>query len=93
KKQPPTLWKKLLRGRKKPPGLLPSAAFQRLVRSLLSSRGFSMQGPAVAALREGCEAQLVALLEDWRLCALHAKRTALQVADVKLARCLQGKRE
>ncbi|NXG60971.1 H3 protein, partial [Hemiprocne comata] len=64
-----------------------------LVRGLSGPRaGFGVQGAAVAALREGCEAHLLALLEDWGLCALHAKRAAVRIADVSLVRCLRLRR-
>ncbi|NXD88721.1 H3 protein, partial [Halcyon senegalensis] len=89
----PALWKKLRFPRKKPSQLLPAAAFRRLVRSFaLVQGGFGVQGVAVAALREACEAHLLALLEEWGLCALHAKRIAVRAADVNLVRCLRGNR-
>ncbi|NXL08231.1 H3 protein, partial [Mesembrinibis cayennensis] len=49
---------------------------------------FGLHGAAVAALREGCEVHLLALLEERGLCALHAKRSVVQTADVSLVRCL-----
>ncbi|NXW52772.1 H3 protein, partial [Nyctiprogne leucopyga] len=89
----PALWKKLRLSRKKPVELLPAAAFRALVRSVPVLRaGLGVDGAAVAALRGGCEAHLLALLEEWGLCALHAKRAVIQSADVKLVRCLRGKR-
>ncbi|NXL40818.1 H3 protein, partial [Glaucidium brasilianum] len=88
----PDLWQKLRVSRKKPFELLPSASFRELVRSFGAARkGFGVQGAAVAALREGCEAHLLLLLEEWGLCALHAKRSIIQTADVRLVRCLQKK--
>ncbi|NXF65112.1 H3 protein, partial [Ciccaba nigrolineata] len=87
------LWKKLRVSRKKPLELLPAASFCGLVRGFsVSRKGFGVHGAAVAALREGCEAHLLALLEEWGLCALHAKRAVVQIADVRLVRCLQERR-
>ncbi|NWI70097.1 H3 protein, partial [Todus mexicanus] len=89
----PPLWKKLRLPRKKNLELLPAAPFRRLLRSFaVVQGGFWVQGAAVAALREGCEAHLLALLEEWGLCALHAKRAAVRAADVNLVRCLRRKR-
>ncbi|NWQ92686.1 H3 protein, partial [Burhinus bistriatus] len=91
--RPPALWKKLRLSRKKNPKLLPDAFFRGLARGFsLIREGFGVHGAAVAALREGCEAHLLALLEEWGLCALHAKRSAVQTADVSLVRCLRVKR-
>ncbi|NXV53290.1 H3 protein, partial [Uria aalge] len=86
-----TLWKKL--SGKKNPQLLPVAFSRGLARRFSTSRaGFGAHGAAVAALREGCEAHLLALLEEWGLCALHAKRAAVRAADVNLVKCLRVKR-
>ncbi|NWH25470.1 H3 protein, partial [Grus americana] len=89
----PTLWQKLRLSRKKHLKLLPVASFCGLVRGFsVTWEGFGVQAAAVAALREGCEAHLLALLEEWGLCALHAKRSAVRTADVSLVRCLRVKR-
>ncbi|NWI22547.1 H3 protein, partial [Sula dactylatra] len=89
----PSLWEKLRHSRKKTLKLLPAASFRGLARSVSVHReGFGLQAGAAAALREGCEAQLLALLEEWGLCALHAKRSTVQTADVSLVRCLRVKR-
>ncbi|NXI68298.1 H31 protein, partial [Anseranas semipalmata] len=80
------LRKKLNFSRKRSLQLLPTASVRRLL------RGFGVHAAAVAALRAGCEAHLLALLEDWGLCARHAKRVAVEAADVRLVRCIQGKR-
>ncbi|KAF1553480.1 histone H3, partial [Eudyptes schlegeli] len=90
----PTLWKKLRLSRKKPRQLLPAASFCGLLLRgfALARRGFGVLPGAVAALREGCEAHLLALLEEWGLCALHAKRAAVRTADLSLLRCLRVKR-
>ncbi|NXV84554.1 H3 protein, partial [Calonectris borealis] len=89
----PAPWKKLRHSWKKTLKLLPAAFFRGLVRGFSIIReGFGVHGAAVVALREGCEVHLVALLEEWGLCALHAKRSAVQTADVNLVRCLRVKR-
>uniref|UniRef100_A0A8C3J0B6 Histone H3 n=1 Tax=Calidris pygmaea TaxID=425635 RepID=A0A8C3J0B6_9CHAR len=89
----PSLWEKLRLSRKKAPKLLPEASLAGLVRGLSPLRGgLGVRGAALAALREGCEAQLLALLEEWGLCALHAKRAAPRAADIRLVRCLRVKR-
>ncbi|XP_064329881.1 histone H3-like [Phalacrocorax carbo] len=92
-RRPPSLWEKLRRSPKPPLGLLPAASFRASVRSAAALReGFGVQAGAAAALREGCEAHLLALLEAWGLCALHAKRSVVRVADVSLVRSLRVKR-
>ncbi|NXK46494.1 H3 protein, partial [Chauna torquata] len=84
--QASTLRKKLRSSWKRSLWLFPLTS----IRGLL--RGFGVHAAAAAALRAGCEAHLLALLEDWGLCARHAKRVAVEAADVRLVRCLQGKR-
>ncbi|XP_071588891.1 histone H3-like [Heliangelus exortis] len=89
----PALWKKLRLRRKKASNLLPATSIRELLKRFSVPRvGFGVQGAAVAALREGCEAHLVDLLEEWGLCALHAGRAAVQTADVSLVRCIRMKR-
>ncbi|NXT30529.1 H3 protein, partial [Syrrhaptes paradoxus] len=84
----PSLWKKLRFSRKKTSQLLPEASFRELVRGCCGIReGFGVHAAAVAALREACEAHLLALLEEWGLCALHAKRSSIRSADVSLVKC------
>ncbi|XP_009986735.1 PREDICTED: histone H3-like [Tauraco erythrolophus] len=63
-----------------------------MFRALRVYMGLYGPAAAVAALREGCEAHLLALLEEWGLCALHAKRVAVRAADVSLVKCLRVKR-
>ncbi|XP_063998009.1 uncharacterized protein LOC135174606 [Pogoniulus pusillus] len=89
--RPPAPWKKLLRPPKKRSELLlPSAAIRGLLRGVCGLRAsVEVQGEAVAALRAGCEAQLLALFEDLRLCAGHAERVAVHAADLSLLRCLR----
>ncbi|NWX09745.1 H3 protein, partial [Caloenas nicobarica] len=90
----PGLWKKLRRLQKKPLKLLPAAFCRGLVQLFSDTwKGFQVHGAAVVALREACEVHLLALLEEWRLCALHAKRSTVQTSDVNLVRCLQVKRD
>ncbi|NXP12210.1 H3 protein, partial [Thinocorus orbignyianus] len=90
---PPALWRRLRLQQKKTLNSLPAASFSRLLRGFSPIReGFGVQGAAVGALREGCEAHLLALLEDWGLCALHAGRDTLQASDLSLVRCLRLKR-
>ncbi|NXP80735.1 H3 protein, partial [Ramphastos sulfuratus] len=88
---PPPTRKKLLRPRKKRSELLlPAAAIRGLLRDACGPReGLEVQGEAAAALRAGCEAQLLALFEDLGLCALHAKRISVHAADLNLVRCLR----
>ncbi|NXI48483.1 H3 protein, partial [Galbula dea] len=90
----PPLWQKLRLPRRKGLELLPAAPFRGLLRGfpLLQKEGFGVQEEAVEALREGCGVHLLLLLEEWGLCALHAKRAAVRAADVSLVRCLRGKR-
>ncbi|NXX48335.1 H3 protein, partial [Tricholaema leucomelas] len=89
--RPPALRKKVLRPPKKRSELLlPSAAIRGLLRGVCGLReSVEVKGEAVAALRAGCEAQLLALFEDLRLCAVHAKRIAVHAADLNLLRCLR----
>uniref|UniRef100_A0A8B9RZ53 Core Histone H2A/H2B/H3 domain-containing protein n=1 Tax=Accipiter nisus TaxID=211598 RepID=A0A8B9RZ53_9AVES len=91
--QAAALWKKLCLSQKKTLKLLPAGSFRGLVRGFsVIQKGFGVRGAAMAALQEGREARLLALLEEWGLCALRAKRSAVQTADVRLVRCLQVKR-
>ncbi|KAB1261124.1 Histone H2A type 1 [Camelus dromedarius] len=43
------------------------------------------------ALQEACEAYLVGLFEDTKLCAIHAKRVTIMPKDIQLARRIAGK--
>ena len=47
-------------------------------------------GAALEALQEAAEAYLVGLFNDANLCALHAKRVTLMVADIQLSRRIRG---
>ncbi|CAM4667358.1 unnamed protein product [Caretta caretta] len=75
--------------------LLPKRPFQRLSKVVFQSSGGSrlrVQSPTYLALQEATEAFLVQLCEDWKLCALHAKRVTVVSSDVHLVRCLRGGR-
>uniref|UniRef100_A0A674IRN9 Core Histone H2A/H2B/H3 domain-containing protein n=1 Tax=Terrapene triunguis TaxID=2587831 RepID=A0A674IRN9_9SAUR len=75
--------------------LLPKRSFQRLSKVVIQSSGGSrlrVQLPTYLALQEATEAYLVQLCEDWKLCALHAKRVTVASSDVHLVRCLRGAR-
>uniref|UniRef100_A0A8B9BBI6 Core Histone H2A/H2B/H3 domain-containing protein n=1 Tax=Anser brachyrhynchus TaxID=132585 RepID=A0A8B9BBI6_9AVES len=80
------LRKKLRFSRKRSFLRLPAAFLRRLL------GGFGIHAAALAALQVGCEVHLLALLEAWGLCARHAKRVAVEAADVRLVRCIQRKR-
>lgn len=72
--------------------------FQRLVREIFAKEegrrpvpgGYRIQSNALFALQEASEAYLVSLFEDVNLCALHAKRVTIMVADMQLARRIRG---
>jgi len=49
-----------------------------------------IQGTALLALQEASEAQLIGVLEDTNLCAIHAKRVTIMPKDVQLARRIRG---
>lgn len=93
-KSPPTslasrvaaLRKKLRFSRKRFFLRLPRAFIRRLLGE------FGLHVAAWAALQAGCEVYLLTLLENWGLCARHAKRVAVEAADVRLVRCIQRKR-
>ncbi|KAM6233290.1 uncharacterized protein LJ264_014502 [Porphyrio hochstetteri] len=86
------LWEKLRLSQRKPLKLFPAASIHVLVRSFPSTGRKWLGAGAAAALREGCEAHLLAVLEEWGLCALHAKRSVVRMADVSLVRCLRVRR-
>lgn len=72
--------------------LIKKLPFQRLVKQLSDQveKGKRWQSSAVQALQEAAEAALVDLFERTVLCAIHAGRTTIMVADMKLARRLGG---
>ncbi|NXG40196.1 H3 protein, partial [Dromaius novaehollandiae] len=92
-RQAAALRQKLRASSKRPPWLLPASSLQRLLRGVPGvQKGFGVQAAAVTALQAGCEVHLLALLQDWGQCALHAKRAVVRAADVKLVKCLRGDR-
>ena len=73
--------------------LISRAPFERLVREIIQDGMRSpmrVQGAAMQALQEACEAYLVGLFEDAHLCAIHAHRVGLQHRDLQLARRIRG---
>ncbi len=75
--------------------LIPRANFKRLVREIVQnlrrSNGaepFRVWKSAYFALQEAAEAYVVDCMEKVNLCAIHAKRTTVQVRDLKLAQTL-----
>ena len=74
--------------------LIKKAPFHRLVREISSEvcHKYRWQGTALLAMQEASEAFLVSVFEDANLCALHAKRVTLRVADIRLARRIRGDR-
>ncbi|EJF55494.1 hypothetical protein DICSQDRAFT_73735, partial [Dichomitus squalens LYAD-421 SS1] len=48
------------------------------------------QREAMDAVQEAAEVFLIELLEDAQICALHARRVTVRVADIQLARRLRG---
>ena len=74
--------------------LIRRAPFQRVVRDIAQDmkNDVRFRAKAIMALQEAAEAFLVQLFEDANLCAIHAKRTTLQMKDLILARriCHQG---
>uniref|UniRef100_A0AC35TNR5 Histone domain-containing protein n=1 Tax=Rhabditophanes sp. KR3021 TaxID=114890 RepID=A0AC35TNR5_9BILA len=70
--------------------LIPQLAFSRLVCEVTqeSTKDKRLAKRAVLALQEAAEAYLVALFEDNKLCATHAKRVTITPKDMRLAVCL-----
>ena len=60
--------------------------FQRLVREIAQTYSpyLRFQSGAVLALQEAAEAYLVGLLEDFNLCAIHAKMVTIMPRDMQL---------
>ena len=48
------------------------------------------QATSVMALQEAAEAQLIGVLEDTNLCAIHAKRVTIMPKDMQLVRRIRG---
>ena len=64
---------------------IPTAPFNRLVREMIGDYATEVrvQPGAVKALRSAAEAYLVKRFEDAQLMAIHAKRTTVQVKDLR----------
>ena len=74
--------------------LIPKKPFIRVVKEVtesLNAKGFRFTMPAIDALREASEAYLVRLFEDGTLQTVHAHRTTLMKADLKLVLRLRDK--
>ena len=74
--------------------LIRALPFQRLVRETLQmfKADHRIQGSALRALQEACEAYLVSVFEDANLCAIHAKRVTIFPIDMQLALRIRGER-
>uniref|UniRef100_A0A3Q7N772 Histone H3-like centromeric protein HTR12 n=1 Tax=Callorhinus ursinus TaxID=34884 RepID=A0A3Q7N772_CALUR len=70
--------------------LIRKLPFQRLVREIAQDfkTDLRFQSSAVMALQEACEACLLGLFEDTRLCAIHAKRVPIMPKDIQLAKSI-----
>ena len=68
--------------------LIKKLPFQRLVREIVQNIKIDLrfQSCAVLALQMASEAHLVGLLEDAKLCTIHAKRVTVMPEDIQLAR-------
>ena len=75
--------------------------FSRLIRETIkglttlervdsNTHDLRIQGTALLALQEASEAQLIGVLEDTNLCAIHAKRVTIMPKDIQLARRIRG---
>ena len=64
----------------------------RLVWELLSEKkaGICIQALAIYALQEACEAYIVYLFEDAKLCAINAKWVTIMPKDIQLAHHIRG---
>ena len=69
--------------------------FQHLLHEILQGFGvgFRVTPAMMMALQEAAEAYLVQLLEDLKLCAIHAKHITIQPKDIQLARQIRGERQ
>ena len=48
---------------------------------------------AIEAIHEGAKSDMISLLEDANLLAIHAKRFTVQPWDIQLARCIRGEKD
>jgi len=83
---------KIRRHQKSTKLLIKKLPFQRLVREIVQNIKIDLrfQSCAVLALQVASEAHLVGLLEDAKLCAIHAKRVTITPEDIQLARRIRG---
>ena len=72
--------------------LIRKAPFMRLVREIAHKIDPTLrfQGSAIEAIQEASEQYLVGLFTDTQLCACHARRQTIKVADMALARRIRG---
>merc|ERR1719400_2813711 len=75
--------------------LIPKLSFSKLIREICGSflpgsTQMRFKSSAVLALQESAEFYLSNLYEESMLCAIHAKRVTLMVADMKLAQRIRG---
>ncbi|XP_006161684.1 histone H3.3-like [Tupaia chinensis] len=74
--------------------LIRKLPFQRLVREIAQDfkTDLRFQSAAIGALQAASEAYLVCLLEDTKLCGIHAKRLTIMPKDIQLAHRIHGER-
>ena len=72
--------------------LIQKAPFARLVREVAGNikTSFRFGESAIAAIQEAAEAELVSVLSDAHLCAMHANRVTVMHRDLLLARRIRG---
>ena len=67
--------------------------FSQLVHDIALEIGkydLSFQGSAIICLQDAAEAYIVSLMEDAKLCTIHAKRVTIMPKDIQLAHCIWG---
>lgn len=72
--------------------LIPRAAFERLVRELAQKVGpedLRFQKSAIDALQTATETEMVRLMQDTNIAAIHAKRCTIMPKDMRVARRLR----
>lgn len=89
--------KEIRKYQKSTSNLIQKLPFQRVVREVAQNLVFDRAIPlprftmeSLQCLQEASEAFLVRMFSDAALCATHAKRVTLQVADIQLVRALQN---
>ena len=73
--------------------LIRKLPFSQLVHEIALEVGkydLCFQGSAIICLQEAAEADMVSLMEDANLCAIHAKRVTIMPKDIQLACCIWG---